>query len=209
MNRYELKKNAKEQLGNGIFHDNWLLAVVSVLAMTAITGLAGSILPAVGVLLISGPLTYGLNKMFLKQARDGQKMTFTDLFSGFKEDFGQIFLLGLLMSIFIFLWSLLLIVPGIIMSYAYSMAFYIKADHPEYDWRRCLEESKTLTYGHKWDLFVLDLSFIGWAIVGALCLGVGTLWVNAWMMAAKAQAYNVLAENPVNIAEAEYVDVEE
>ncbi len=72
------------------------------------------------------------------------------------------------------------------------MSFYIKADHPEYDWRQCINESKAMMYGHKWELFVLDLSFIGWMIVGALCLGIGTLWATAYQSAARAQFYESL-----------------
>ena len=83
-------------------------------------------------------------------------------------------------------------IPGIIKAYSYSMAFFIKADHPEYDWRTCLDESKRLTSGHKMDLFVLDLSFIGWGIIGALCLGIGSLWVMSYRYATLAQCYKVL-----------------
>ena len=81
------------------------------------------------------------------------------------------------------------------------MIFYIKADHPEYDWRRCFEESKQLTKGHKLDLFILDLSFIGWSIVGALCLGIGSLWVLAYRYATQAQCYKVLKSEKMGNAE--------
>ena len=80
----------------------------------------------------------------------------------------------------------------------------IKADHPEYEWNRCIRESRHLTKGHKWRLFVLDLSFIGWFIVGILCLGVGTLWVEAYQTAAKTQYYNsVVKASEPETAEAE------
>ena len=95
-------------------------------------------------------------------------------------------------GLFIFLWSLLLFIPGIVKAYAYSMVYYVKADHPEYGWRECLDESQRLMTGHKWEKFVLDLSFIGWGIVGSLCLGVGTLWVMTYMAATEAQYYEYL-----------------
>lgn len=192
MNRTEIKKNAKEQLGNKIFHNNWLLAVLIIFVVSAVCTAAGSILPAVGAILLSGPLMYSTCKMFVKQARDGEAMNLNSLLDGFKDDFGGILILGLLTDLFVFLWSLLLLVPGIIKSYAYSFAYYIKADHPDYDWRKCLKESQAMTYGHKWELFVLDLSFIGWFIVGSLALGVGAIWAEAWRNAAHAQAYREL-----------------
>ena len=114
------------------------------------------------------------------------------LFRGFRDDFGGTLLISLLSGLFIFLWSLLLFIPGIVKAYAYSMVYYVKADHPEYGWRECLDESQRLMTGHKWEKFVLDLSFIGWGIVGSLCLGVGTLWVMTYMAATEAQYYEYL-----------------
>ena len=69
--------------------------------------------------------------------------------------------------LFTILWAMLFIVPGFVKSYSYSMAMYIKVDNPDYDWRKCIDESQRMMQGHKWDLFVLDLSFIGWLFVGA------------------------------------------
>lgn len=96
------------------------------------------------------------------------------------------------MSIFIALWSLLLVVPGIIKALGWSMAYYIKVEHPEYTWKQCLDASTALTNGHKGDLFVLHLSFIGWYFVGSLCLGVGTLWVMPYHQATLTQCYHWL-----------------
>ena len=148
---------------------------------------------SIAMLLLSGPIGYGLRKLFLKQARDGQPMVFTDLFKGFTEDLGTNVLIGLMTGIFTFLWSLLFLIPGIVKSLAYSQALYIKADHPEYDWKTCINESQRLMKGHKGEYFVLGLSFIGWYIVGALCLGVGVLWVEPYAEATKAHFYWSLA----------------
>ena len=189
MTRSELKARARAQLGNKIFGSIWLYAVLACFVCGAICAAAGSIIPGLGAFIVIGPMSYGLKYLFLKQARDGQEMQLGDLFKGFTDDFGQTLLIGLLSNIFIMLWSLLLIVPGIVKSYAYSMAYYIKVDHPEYDWRQCIAESQAMMKGHKGELFMLDLSFIGWLIVGAMCLGVGTLWVNPYMEASRAQFY--------------------
>ncbi len=192
MTRAELKAQAKAQLGGGIFKNEWLTALAACLIMTVITSAAGAILTGIGSILVSGPLAYGLAYLFLKQSRDGQVMNIGDLFRGFQDDFGGTLLLGLLSSLFTFLWGLLLVIPGVVKSYAYSQAVYVKVDHPDYDWRRCLDESIQMMKGHKMDLFVLDLSFIGWYIVGALCLGLGTLWVAPYHAATRTQFYEDL-----------------
>lgn len=199
MERAELKRRAREQLGNSIFGSAWLYAVLAGLVYTALVR-ATNLVPTVGVvvtLLVGGPLAYGLDSMFLKQSRNGAPMQMGDLFKGFSEDFGGLFLQGLMQTIFIVLWSLLLVVPGVIASLSYSMSYYIKADHPEYDWRTCLASSKELMKGRKMELFVLNLSFIGWYIVGAICLGVGTLWVDAYRRAALAQFYQSISAQSI------------
>lgn len=194
MTRIELKARAREQLGGKIFGNIWLIAVLAVFIYGVITGAVSNIIPGLGALILIGPMTYGMKKMFLKQSRDHREMELGELFNGFTDDFGQTLLIGLLTSLFTFLWGLLFIIPGIVKYYAYSMAYYIKADHPDYDWRQCIDESKAMMNGHKWELFVLELSFLGWGIVGALCLGIGTLWVSAYMEAARAQFYESIKQ---------------
>lgn len=198
MSRAELKQRAKDQLGNNIFGSTWMYAVLVVL-IEALLSYAVNAIPGVGSIasiVISGPIAYGVVYLFLKQSRDLKSMELSNLFVGFSEDFGGLFLLNLMTNIFIILWSLLFVVPGIIKAYAYSMAMYIKVDHPEYNWSQCLKESQTMMQGHKMELFVLELSFIGWAIVGSLCLGVGTLWVLAYENATRAQFYESIRQEP-------------
>ncbi len=187
--RAEWKQAAKDQLGNNIFGSNWMMALAAMVVFGAVISAAAVVIAGVGGLIVVGPLTVGLSLVFLKQARDNQMMSIGDLFKPFTTDFGGAFLLSLLKSIFIALWSLLFVIPGIVKSYAYSMAEFIKADHPEYGWKQCLDESCRITHGHKWELFVLDLSFIGWYFVGGLCLGIGDLWVAPYHFATQAQAY--------------------
>lgn len=109
MNRADLKQRAKAQLGGSIFGSVWLYAVL-VFFINALIQLVGGQIPLLGRvvgLLLTGPLSYGIAKMLLKQSRDGQAMNVAEMFDGFKDDFGGNFLLHLLMSIFIALWSLL------------------------------------------------------------------------------------------------------
>lgn len=200
MNRADLKQKAKAQLGGKIFGNVWLYAVLVALVNGIVLALAGKV-PVLGqavYLLVVGPLGYATAKMYLKQSRDGQPMNIPELVDGFKDDFSGNFLLGLLSAIFIALWSILLVVPGIIKGLSWSMIYYVKAEHPDYGWKQCMDASAALTNGHKGEIFVLQLSFIGWYIVGSLCLGIGTLWVNAYYQAAMTQCYNWLKTQNVS-----------
>ena len=189
MNRAELKARARAQLGGGIFQNLWMMGLAVCLLIGLLESAATTILPAIGALIVIGPLEYGQAYIFLKQARDRQPVQLGDMFRGFQDDFGGTFLIGFLSQLFVALWSLLFLIPGIVKSYAYSMAYYVKLDHPDYGWKACIDESRQLMDGHKWEKFVLDLSFLGWILVGVLCLGVGTLWVTPYMAATEAQFY--------------------
>lgn len=95
----------------------------------------------------------------------------------------------LLKSVYVFLWSLLLIIPGIVVSYSYAMSEYILAEHPELTASEALAASKAMMDGNKWRLFCLYVSFIGWAILCAFTLGIGNLWLNPYKNAAAAAFY--------------------
>jgi uncharacterized membrane protein len=124
------------------------------------------------LLLVSGPFTLGLVAYFVGLFRNQETDTKT-IFNGF-DQFGKAFVLSLLMGIFIFLWVLLFIIPGIIAVFRYSQAFYIMRDHPEFSAMDCIRESKRMMTGNKAKLFTLTLSFIGWAILAALPSGIYT-----------------------------------
>ena len=120
-------------------------------AAVVLIAAAAGIIPGIGALLVVGPLEYGMAYIFLKQARDHQPVQLGDMFRGFQDDFGGTFLIGLMTSLFTFLWSLLFVIPGIVKAYAYSMAYYIKLDHPDYGWNACITASRQMMDGHKWE----------------------------------------------------------
>lgn len=194
----QYRAQAREVLGGNVFSNKWLMAVVVVLVYTAILGAASTITWGIAAILLSGFLLYGFDRVFLRLVRGGEEVELAALFDG-KDNAGQTILLGLLSNIFVFLWSLLFIIPGIIKLYSYSMAFYILNDNPGYDWKMCLDESKRMMRGNKWRLFCLHLSYIGWLIVGALCFGIGTLWVKAYMEAATAAFYDDLKNGDITV----------
>ena len=189
----EIRAKARQALGGQIFAGPWLTALLISLAIGAILAAASGISYGIGSVLLTGPLYLGLNLAYLKLVR-GEEMKFETAFAGC-NDFGSNFVLGIMQSLLIFLWSLLCYIPGIIKGYAYSMAFFIKADHPEYGWRECLNESERMMNGHKMDYFLLQLSFIGWTIVGTLACGIGTLWVTAYISASNAVFYDELKKS--------------
>ena len=102
--------------------------------------------------------------------------------------------LGLLRSLLIFLWSLLLIVPGVCAAYSYRMAFYLLADNPDWTPWRAIQESKKLMYGHRWRLACLDCSFIGWFLLVVATWGLAGIFVMPYFAAANAAFYEDLLD---------------
>ena len=105
--------------------------------------------------------------LFLLNTVRGTGAVYANLLDGFGMFF-RVILLEIVTAVLVTLWSLLLVVPGIIAAYRYSMALYILLDHPEYGVMDCIRESKRMTQGYKWELFILDLSFLGWALLAGL-----------------------------------------
>ena len=190
----ELRRRARETLGGNIFGKQWMMALAVAFVIMLLVSLASALPSGAGSLILTGPLMFGLYLTYIHAVRTKEEITFNFAFEGFKN-FGQTLLLGLMQAIFISLWSLLFVIPGLIKAYSYSMAYFIMADHPEYTWKEAITESRVMMKGNKWKLFCLDLSFIGWAIVGFLCLGVGILWVYPYQYTARAEFYNELVGN--------------
>ena len=183
------RARAREQLGGKIFSNNWLTALIACLLYSIVISAASTVF--IGVFLVEGLCVYGLAHVFLAVAR-GRRDTYEirELTVG-ADCLGDILVLSLIKNIFLMLWMFIPVV-GIVKYYAYSMTYYIKYDHPEYDFRTAITESRRMMHGHKWELFCLQLSFIGWIIVGILCLGIGMLWVTPYMRVAEINFYDDL-----------------
>ena len=138
-------------------------------------------------------LSISLCMIYLNLTR-GQSPEVGHMFSGTKV-LGKAWWLQILTAFFVFLWSLLLFIPGIVKSYAYSMALYVLADNPTFTAREALRESKRITQGHKGQLFILELSFFGWMLLACIPI-VGTIvmlvYIIPYMSATYANAYNAL-----------------
>lgn len=134
------------------------------------------------------PMAYGAWIAFLDNIRSGKEYRVEQLFVGFK-DYTRVFGTALLTGIYTFLWTLLLIVPGIIKSYSYAMTYYVLRDNPELKYNGAIERSMEMMKGHKFDLFYLQLTFIGWALLCILTAGIGFLWLIPYIYAAEAHFY--------------------
>ncbi len=119
------------------------------------------------LLRIMGMLLYAGQVVFILNMVRGLQNSLWNLMDGF-QSFLRIIGLRILMAIFVFLWSLLFVIPGIVAAYRYRLALYLLLDHPEMGVMECIRESKRLMRGHKAELFILDLSFIGWALLSII-----------------------------------------
>ena len=137
--------------------------------------------------IIGGTVQLGYAKFNLALI-DHKDAQVSDLFSQFHR-FGSGFLLNLLTFVFVLLWTLLLIIPGIIAAFSYSMAPYILYENPGMRPYDALRASKELMKGNKWRLFCLQFSFIGWSLLCTLTLGIGYLWLRPYEEAASASFY--------------------
>lgn len=145
--------------------------------------------------IFSGIITMGHRKLFLCLAR--QEPVTADLlfdYFGSWRKMLQACKVTFLVSFYTFLWSLLLIVPGIIKSFSYSMAPFILMDHPEYTVHEALDMSREMMKGHKWELFLLYLGFFGWILLTIITFGIASFWVVPYMATSVAHFYLRLSE---------------
>ena len=167
---------------------NWTTAVVSYLIMGLILGAIA--FSGIGTLILTGPFVVGFSIIVLHIVRK-EKAEIGDLFKGF-NDFGRAFVLWLTNQLLIGLWSLLLVIPGIIKTYSYSMSYYILIDNPELSANEARKKSMQLMKGNKWRLFCLHFSFIGWLLLCMLTFGILIFWIEPYMETATAEFYQSL-----------------
>jgi uncharacterized membrane protein len=151
----------------------------------------------IAMLLLGGAFALGAATFSLAIARN-EDAKLDMIFSGFKY-YGKTLGLYLLMTLFVLLWLLLLIVPGIIAAISYSMAFYIMRDDPDIKAMKAIDASKKMMYGYKWKYFCLCLRFIGWFILGILSLGIGFLWIVPYVSISFAKFYDDVKTNSIKV----------
>jgi uncharacterized membrane protein len=146
-------------------------------------------------LIIAGPLALGLATFALSLSRK-KEAKIAQIFEGFNRFLTSLsaYLLTLLFTI---LWTLLLIVPGIIAAISYSQTFYILADDGSIRARDAIKKSKKMMYGYKWKYVCLGFRFIGWFLLSILTLGIGFLWLFPYMQVSMAKFYDDISGGEV------------
>jgi len=191
IDRAKIKEEAKAKIKGKVF--NLLLANIITLALLGpVNGL-----PAFGqiVMIALSVVMFGLSFLYLNFIDNG-KIDYMDLFYSFKVKDINTYLIHLgtiiVRTILIFLWTLLLIIPGIIKAIAYSQVNYIRAEKPDQDIMDCLKESENLMNGHKMEYFVLQLSFIGWFFLIPLTFGLVLIYLLPYYTATMTLYYREL-----------------
>ena len=162
-----------------------------ILAASAAYLTLGILIFAVIYFILGGIIEIGYTRFNLN-LMDRRKASFGDLFSGFSI-WNTAIAVRFLQTLYVVLWSLLLVIPGIIATYSYAMTDYILAEHPELTASEAIRQSKEMMSGRRWRLFCLHLSFIGWGLLCILTLGIGTLWLVPYMHASEAAFYREIS----------------
>lgn len=170
-------------------------------------GLFGSTVTILGNIFGVGPLGAGFANSLKSYYKDSDMGTVQNMFKyGFADGRYWHNVLGMfLVALFTALWTLLFIVPGIIKSYAYALTPYILIDNPELSPNEARLKSIEMMRGRKGKMFGLDLSFLGWFLLGILSLGIGFIWISPYFRTTKAAFYSDLKEelNPQPVAAGE------
>ncbi len=139
------------------------------------------------------PISVGLIWAWIDLSR-GKDIRFGHLIHPFQTIFAKTIFVSFLQGLFLLLWTLLFIVPGIIKSFSYMMTFYILRDRPELSPLQVITESRKMMDGHKGEAFVLGLTFIGWLLLGVVTLGIGFLWIVPYISVTFAHFYDTIRE---------------
>jgi uncharacterized membrane protein len=189
----ELRATAREKLKG-----NWGKAILAAFIFTLITNIINTVptddylgwILGILLILVAGAWSAGLVTYFLHFIRK-EPLSLKLLFSQLPRLI-PFFILLLLQFLYIFLWTLLLIIPGIIASLRYSLSYYIMVDNPDMKASEAINRSKTMMQGQKWKYFLLLLSFIGWFLLCIPTLGIGLLWLMPYVYTTQASFYEDL-----------------
>ena len=194
MNYSEIRTEARGLL-SGRWNQCLLVWLIYFALVGGSAGLLGFLVPGLSSLItvfVGGPFTLGFILIFMKVYRR-QEFAIDEIFDGFK-DFTRALVAYLLVLLYTILWSLLLIVPGIIASIGYSQVFYIMAEDKNIKPDEALRKSKAMMMGHKNEYCLLQLSFFGWGLLGMLTFGIGLLWLNSYVQTANVIFYQRIKE---------------
>ena len=221
MNRQELKFDAKNKMREAAVNPDVVTLIMGVILMVlsgvqfildfwgniigtgssvntgeASTYIVSSLVFFVIYLVISTILQFGYSSYCLKVANRDGSMSYGDLFSSVRYLLKAVGL-TLMISVFVLLWCILLVIPGIIAAYRYSQAIFIMVEDPNKGIMQCIRESKEMMAGHKMEYFILELSFFFWMLLGGVTCGLAYIYVYPYMTVTFANYYNQL--KPVSV----------
>ena len=194
MTRQELKAKAKERIKGKV----GILFLISLVVYGV--SLLANIVPGIGslamMIVITPAFSFATVSIYLNIAASAEyKPQVKELFSKF-EFFWLAFKVTFFTGLFTFLWSLLFYIPGMVKYYSYSQAMRIAVENPGIGALEAIDRSKKLMNGNKMKLFVLDLSFIGWMILGGFTFGLLYIWLTPYMSTAQTMFYNDIKPQP-------------
>lgn len=192
----ELKKRAREKLKG-----NFILVGAVVITMTFLLGV-----PVIGFVL-GGVFSVGLASYLIQIVKDKKTPELDTLIVGFEEIERNI-VFGILKFIFLLLWHLLFIIPGIIKKYSYAMSDFIAYENPQLSAQEVIQKSEEMMKGNKGKLFLLNLSFIGWRILSIFTLGIGFFFLRPYVKMAYAEFYYELTFTKETVIDEYYRDFE-
>lgn len=200
MSRAELKQCARYSLINNFGETLKIILIYYAITVGLSFGIGflglnegvTSLLSSVIGVIVGGLIYFGYNSYFLKVARV-EEVTYEELFSKTKM-FWRCVGLSFLIGFFTALWSFLMVIPGIIASINYSIAYFVALDNPELGVMAVLRKSKEIMDGHKLDFFILILSFLAWIIIGLFTFGVLYLWLIPYMQITIANFYDEIKD---------------
>lgn len=147
-------------------------------------------------MIVAAILEVAALNVYLKMSRSPEPVTFGNFIEGL-NNWARATLAILWQFLWILLWSFLFIIPGIIKAFAYSQTLYIVAEYKEVSVTKAMNISKVITRGHKWDIFVMYLSFIGWDFLCIFTLGIGTLWLTPYKNMTYTNAYHAILKEAI------------
>lgn len=211
-NRVQQSFNHSEQMmqydhnSNGNVENEELVAMLQDLSdHYGARAVAGVVLTLVGVVttfaavggivsaLVVNPLSLGCDYFFLKNSEEPADIG--EIGRGFSPAWWNNVVVMFLRGVFLVLWGMLFVIPGIVKIYSYRLVPYIQAEDPELRGTEAITLSRSMMHGHKWEAFVFDLSFIGWYILDAFTAGIiGVFWVHPYKAAADAELYRAIRD---------------
>lgn len=190
----EMEKKSKyfRDLAWAQLSDKWGQVVIFTLVYLVIAYVVSSLAAISGIFLL--PMGYSYIVAFLDNKRSSGNFKTESLFDGYK-DFLRIFGTAVLVDVYIFLWTLLFVVPGIIKYISYSQTYFILKDNPELDFNSAIERSMDMMQGHKWQYFKLHFSFFGWFLLCIITCGILILWVQPYLVQTLVNFYESVKED--------------